>query len=81
MSRDIFNWTRLLRALSNLALSVSRDGASITSLGSLCQGFTTLMVKNFFSISSLNLPPVSLKPLLLVLSLHALVKSPSPALL
>ena len=28
MGMDIFNWIRLLRALSNLALKVSRDGAS-----------------------------------------------------
>jgi len=33
VSRDIFNWIRLLRAPSNLALNVSRDGASTTSLG------------------------------------------------
>ncbi|KAK4830182.1 hypothetical protein QYF61_008973 [Mycteria americana] len=37
MSRDIFNEIRLLRAPSNLTLNVSRDGASTTSLGSLCQ--------------------------------------------
>ena len=29
-----------------LALNVSRDGASTTSLGNLCQCFTTLMLKN-----------------------------------
>jgi len=80
VSRDIFTWVRLLRAPSNLALSVSRDGASITSLGNLGQGLTTLTVKNVFLISSLNLPSLSLKPLLLVLPLQALVKSPSPAL-
>ena len=51
VSRDIFTWVRLLRAPSNLALNVSRDGASTTSLGNLGQGFTTLMVKNFFLIS------------------------------
>ncbi|NXR03058.1 PTPRT phosphatase, partial [Sagittarius serpentarius] len=37
MNRDIFNWSRLLRAPSNLTLNVSRDGASTTSLGNLCQ--------------------------------------------
>ena len=41
-----------------LALNVSRDGASTMSLGNLCQGFTTLVVKNLFFISSLNLPPL-----------------------
>ena len=32
-NRDIFNQMRLLRASSNLALNVSRGGASPTSLG------------------------------------------------
>jgi len=44
-SKDIFNQTRLLRAPSNLALNVSRDGASTTSLGSLFQCLTTLIKK------------------------------------
>ena len=35
MSRDIFNSIRLLRAPSNLALNVARDGAPTTSLGNL----------------------------------------------
>jgi len=34
------------------------------------------MVKNFFLISNLNLPPFSLEPFPLVLSLQTLVKSP-----
>ena len=42
---------------------------------------TILIAKNFFLVPNLNLPSFSLKPLPLVLSLHALVKSPSPALL
>jgi len=37
--------------------------------------------KEFFLLSNLNLPAFSLNPLLLALSLHALVKSPSPAFL
>ena len=49
---DIFTQTRLLRAPSSLALNVCRDGASTTSLGNLFQCFTTLIVKNFFFISS-----------------------------
>ncbi|KAK4818403.1 hypothetical protein QYF61_012324 [Mycteria americana] len=65
---------RLLRAPSNLTLNVSRDGASTTSLGNLVQCFTTLIVKNFFLISSLNLPSCSLKPLPLVLSQQARLK-------
>jgi len=80
MGRDIFKEIRVLRALSNLAWNVSRDGASPTTLGNLGQGLTTLNVKNFFLRSSRNLPSFSLKPSPLVLSLHALVKSPSPAL-
>ncbi|KAK4832092.1 hypothetical protein QYF61_020707 [Mycteria americana] len=54
---------RLLKAPSNLALNTSRDGAATTSLGNLFQGLTTLIVKNFFLISNLNLPSCSLKPL------------------
>ena len=69
--------TRLLRAPTNLALNTSREGADTASLGNLGQCFTTLMVKNFFLLSNLNLPSFSLQPFLLVLSLHTLVKSPS----
>jgi len=58
----------LLRALSNLALNVARDGGSTTSLGNRFQCFTTLTVKNVFLLSSQKLPSLSLKPLLLVLS-------------
>ncbi|KAK4812466.1 LOW QUALITY PROTEIN: hypothetical protein QYF61_026459 [Mycteria americana] len=88
-SRDSFNQIRLLRARSNLTLNVARDGASTASLGNLGQCLTTLIVKNFFLKSSLNLPSLSLKPLLLVLSQQALLKilagcykvSPQPSLL
>ena len=55
VSRDIFNQTRLLRAPSNLTWNVSRDAASTTSLGNLCQGSATLIIKNFFLLSSLTL--------------------------
>ncbi|KAK4818676.1 hypothetical protein QYF61_017421 [Mycteria americana] len=73
---------RLLRAPSNLTLNVSRDGASATSSpGNLCQCLTTLIVNNFFLKSSLNLPSLSLKPLLLVLSQQALLKSLSQSFL
>ncbi|KAK4831893.1 LOW QUALITY PROTEIN: hypothetical protein QYF61_020040 [Mycteria americana] len=88
-SRDIFKSIRLLRASSNLTLNVSRDEASTTSLGNLFLCFTTLIVKNFFLKSSLNLPSLGLKPLLLGLSQQALLKilegcykvSPQPSLL
>jgi len=81
MGRDTFHWTRFLKALSNLALNTSRDGASTASLGSLFQHVTTLTGKNFFPRSNPNLPSFSLKPLPLVLLLQVLVKSPSPAFL
>ncbi|NWH93688.1 SNRK kinase, partial [Aegithalos caudatus] len=55
------------------------NGASITSLDDLC--LTTSMVKDFFLISNVNLPSLSLKPSAFVLSLHGHVKSLSPALL
>jgi len=59
---------RLLRALSTPALNVSRGGTFTASLSNPFQCFTTLIVKNFFLISSLNLPSLSLKLLFLVLS-------------
>jgi len=37
--------SQVLRAPSSLALKVSRDAASATSLGNLCQWLTTLTVK------------------------------------
>jgi len=81
MGRDTFHQTRLLRASSSLALNTAREGAATVSLGNLFQCLATLTEKNFFLISNLNLPSFSLKPLPLVLSLLALVKSPSPAFL
>ena len=51
MGRDPSHQPRVLRAPSNLALSPAREGAATASLGSLGQGLTTLMVKNFFLIS------------------------------
>jgi len=81
MGRDIFHQTRFLKAPSNLALNTARERAATASLGTLGQRLTTLTVKDFFPMSNLNLPSFSLKPLPLLLSLHALVISPSPALL
>ena len=59
---------QVLRSLSSLALGVSRDGVSTTSLGNLCQCLTTLTITIFFLIFSPNLPSCSLKPSPLVLS-------------
>ena len=75
MNKDTYSQIRVLRACSNLTLNVSRDGASTNSLGNLCLCFTTLIVKNFFLISSLSLPSFSLKPFLLVLSQQTLLKN------
>jgi len=66
---------QVLRTPYSLTLSVHRDGASTPSLGNLCHCLTTLMVKDFFLISSLNLPSFSLKSFPLVLSQQALLKS------
>jgi len=73
MGRDPFHQPRLLPALSNLALNPAREGAATASLGNLGQGLTALTLRNFFFVSNLNLPSFSLKPLPLVLSLHALL--------
>ena len=56
MCRVTNHQTRLPRATSSLALNVSRDGASTTSLGNQFQCITTLWVKNFLLITNLNLP-------------------------
>jgi len=71
MSKDIFNYMWLLGAPSNLTLNVSRDEASADSLGNVLQCFTTLILKNFFLVSNLNLLSFILKLLLLFLSLQA----------
>jgi len=72
MGRDSFHQTSLLKAQSSLALDTAGEGAATASLGSLGQGLTTRTGKNSFLICNLNLPSFSLKPLPLVLSLHAL---------
>jgi len=76
MSRDIFHQTMLLRAPCNLALDTAREEAATVSLGNVFQSLT-----NFFLLSNLNLLSFSLQPFPLVLSLHTLVKSPSPSFL
>ena len=80
MGRDNFHQTRILPAPSNFALNTSREGTGTISLGNLGQGLTTFIIKNYILIHILNLPSFNLKPLPFVLSLHTLVKSPSPAL-
>ena len=57
------------------------QGGGIALPGNLFHCLTTLPVKNFFLICSLNLSSSTLKPFPLVLLLHALLKSPSPSLL
>jgi len=49
---DSFHQTRLLKALSNLALNTSREGAATASVGSLCQCLTTLVVEFLSYIQS-----------------------------
>ena len=66
---------------SCLTLSVSMDGASTASLGNLCQCLTTLIIRNFFPTSSLNIPSLSLKPFPQILSQQALLRSLSPSFL
>lgn len=74
MRRDIFNEIRLLSSLSNLTLTVSRDGRSTTSLGNWFQCSTTLIIIIFFLIPNLNVLSFSLKPFPPVLSQQALLK-------
>jgi len=62
--------------LSNPTLNTPSDGAATISLGNLFPCLSTLTVKNFFLLAKLNLPFSSLKPLPLIVSLRAVVKSP-----
>ena len=71
-------WTR---APSSLALNTSSSRASTAALGSLFQHLTTLLEKNFFLTSNLNLPSFSLKPFPLLLSPSTCVKSWFPTCL
>ncbi|KAK4823085.1 hypothetical protein QYF61_025707 [Mycteria americana] len=71
-------------ALSKCLLNTDGLGASTTSLGSLLQCLTTLLVKKCFLTSSLNLPWHSFEPFPHVLSLDTREKRsapPSPLLL
>ena len=72
MTRDTYGSVRLLRVLSSLTVSVSRDGASTISPSNLFLCLTTLIVNIFFSLMpSLNLPSFCLKQCRLVLSNRA----------
>ena len=62
MCRVANHQSRLPRATSSLALDAPSLDAFTTYLGNLFQCVTTLWVKNFFLISNLNLPCLSLKP-------------------
>lgn len=62
MGSDIFHQTTVPKALSNLVLKTSRDGAPRASLSNLCQCLPTPTVKIFFLISNLNLSSAGLKP-------------------
>ena len=75
MGRDSSPQIKLPRAPSNLASNTSGDGASTASLDSLCQCLNTLIVKDLFPISNLNLPLFSLGPSPLVLSPLPLMES------
>jgi len=56
-------------------LEPCQGGGSHSFSGQLGQGLTTLMVKNFFLISNLNLPSVSLQPLVQFKGNKATVKA------
>lgn len=58
MNRDTFARSGCSKLLSHLTLNISWVGVSTASLG---ECLTTLTVKNFFLISSLNLLSFSLK--------------------
>lgn len=52
---------RLLKVSSRWTLKTSREEESTTSLGNLCRYLTTIIVKNVFLISDLNLLSFSLE--------------------
>lgn len=66
--------TVLLKTLSSLALSSSRDGAATTFEGNLFQCVTTPIITNFLLVFNKNLPSFHLKLLLFVLSLQVHIK-------
>ena len=88
----MFNFHRLIESLEleetfkrhlvQLPCLESLQGWDINHItGNLFQCLTTLTVKDFFLISNLNLPSLSLKPLPLVLLPQTLKKRLSPSFL
>lgn len=77
MSKDF----RLLKTPSNLAMKACTGRASTISLSNLFWCLTTLVIKTKFFVSKINPPLFTLEPFLLVLSIHALVKSLFPSFL
>lgn len=65
----------LLRALSRWLLKSSGNGGSTTSLDNLFQCFTVLMVKKFFTISSLVQPVISIFACYLLLFCYGSLKT------
>lgn len=61
MNKNIYSSIGLLRVWSSLSLSVSRNRATTTSLGNLCQFLTILTVGDFSLVPNLNLSYFSLK--------------------
>lgn len=47
LNRDSYSLMWLHRALPSMTLNVSKDGASIMSLGNVFQCFTILIIRNF----------------------------------
>jgi len=70
---------QVAHSLVQPALECLQGWGTHTSLHNLFQCLTTLIVKNFFLISYLNLPSFSLKPFPLMLSLQTLLKNLFPS--
>ena len=77
--RSRVNHSRLHSTASSRVLSISREGDSTTSLGSLGQGSVTLRGKKFFLVFSWSFLCFSLCPLPLVLSLGTTEQSLAPS--
>jgi len=50
VGRNVFQQIELLRALSDLTLNTSSDGASTAALGNLCKCLATLIIKKFLCL-------------------------------
>lgn len=78
MGRDVIYYTKLLRAPFSLALKHFQAWNIHNVSG---QPVPVIPVGSFFVMSNINLHSFSLRPFLLILSLHTLVKSTSPIFL